>query len=219
MKSVNIFIPSEWTSAKSQADNYLKADGSNSFTANLNANGYSIENVREPTFENDTVNKGWIEKYFLKIKDDGTVDAKNARLTNLHPPASVNDAVTKTDTLFCAGKVFLVREKRLLFDKVYSSMTEIGENMTFTQNIIAKVELWLRLDENKATTFTVDFCKNRDIIFSKYYSYNAINLESSSEFCSFIEPFSKTDKFAINVAADMSTVISYHLNISSIKSS
>lgn len=217
MKSVMIFIPSEWV-IHGKSEHYLKTDGSNSFTGHLNANGYKIENLGDPTLDNDVVNKAWIEKYYLKLKDDGTVDAKNARLTNLHPPVNANDAAvfTKTEELFCSGKVFLVREKRLVFDKVYNTMPEIGIDLTFLQKVTAKVEVWIRLDENRATSFSVDFCKNRGIIFSKYYNYDPINLESGSEHCSFLETFANNDKFAINVAANMTVLLSYYLRISSL---
>lgn len=218
MTSIKIFIPSEW-SIQRKPESYLKTDGSNSFTGNLNANGHTIENLGDPIFDNDVVNKAWLEKYFLKFKDDGTVDVKNARLTNLQPPVHVNDAATLTrpEALFCSGKVFLVREKRLVFDKVYTSMPEIGVDLTFLQKVTVKVELWIRLDENRATSFSVDFCKNRGIIFSKYYNYDPVNLESSSEHCSFVEAFANTDKFAINVSANMTVLLSYYLNISSLK--
>ena len=218
MKSVMIFIPNEWVTQR-KSESYLRTDGSNCFTGNLNANSYKIENLGDPTFDNDVANKAWVEKFFLKVKDDGTVDVKNARLTNLQPPVNVNDAaiLNKSDELFCSGKVFLVREKRLVFEEVYSSMPEIAVDLTFLLKATVKVELWMRLDENRATSFSVDFCKNRDIIFSKYYIYNPINLESSSEYCSFIETFANNDKFAINVGADRTALLSYYLKISSLK--
>ena len=214
MRPINIFIPSEWSIRMTKADNCLKTDGSTSFAANMNANGFTVENLGDPTFDTDSVNKAWIDKYFLKFKDDGTIDSRNARFTNMQPPRDVNDAAVLKAALFCSGKAVVAREKRLLFDKTYSSMSEISSDMVFQQNIIAKVKLWLRLDENTATSFSVDFCKNRDIIFSKYYNYHTINLESSNEFCAFIEQFSKNDSFAINVNVDSSVVLSHYLKIS-----
>ena len=238
MRSSSIFIPNEWRSV-SKPDAFLRTDGQNCLTGNMNANNFKIENVGAAVFANDAVSKAWlehntfnkneieilIETYnFLKTAESGNLDMKNGRITNLATPVEPFDAVNKKYVdkilLSCNGSVDVERERKLQFGNVKSNSANIvagGNSIKFTEDTVIKGELWLRLIENTATSFSLDFGKDLAVSFSKYFTYDNVNLESSNEYISFIEEIPKNTIFSIIVAANRSVKVDYYLQLSKVQ--
>ena len=333
MKSNLIFIPSEWKYVKEEL--YLRADGSTGFRGNMNAGRFKIENLAPADFDNDAVNKQWVDQNtlneeeftnltskfirsnaennvdmsnarivklgmpvhstdavskqwvdqntlneeeftnltskfirtnsennvdmnsgrilklgmpvdstdavnkqwveentlnkkegdtlienlnFLKLDSDNNLDMNNSRVVNLGLPQVATDAVNKSycdgNVLFMYGQTVIDKNKQLKFYDLRSNLSEMSKSLVAQSNASFIFELWLRLKENKSTAFTMTFLKDEEVIFSKYYSYEYVQVENSSEFLSFIEYFKVGNKLVVNVAANRNVDITYYLRIS-----
>ena len=96
---------------KSDLNNYLKLDGTKAMTGNLNMNNHSIQNVKDPVNEYDSINKKYVDNKvnskadlsdlndYLKLDGSramiGNLNINNNRIQNLKSPSNEKDAANK----------------------------------------------------------------------------------------------------------------------------
>lgn len=178
---------------------------------------------------------------FLKCDAEGNVDMKSSRITNLPSPVSSYDAVPKnyldslinqltTDRLLCHGREVIASNQKFT---ITDMMTELGDrsvfpanqsnsqdghNMTqsveFDANILAKIEVWLHLRQMAGASIIIDFLKNEDLIFSKFFSCGSERMENAAEFCSHVGVFDKGDIFSIAAETSKPVDVEFYLQIS-----
>src|SRR6266853_4228260 len=110
---------------------YLRLDGTNSMTSNLNMNSNKINNLTDPTSAQDAVTKNYVDTADnLRLKTDGTNSMTgillmgNNRIWNVMDPTSNQDAATKNyvDTSVATKKKSSVG----LFPQLWSTNTPVN---------------------------------------------------------------------------------------------
>ena len=94
---------------KTELASYLKRDGLQDMTENLDMNNKKVINLADPTGINDATGKGYVDRLFLdslrldgSSKMTGNLDMNNNKITNLADPIHISDATGKgyVDRLF-----------------------------------------------------------------------------------------------------------------------
>ena len=82
----------------SHYENYLKVDGSNMMTGDLNMNNHKIMNLEKAVNDNDAVNKKYVYNNFIARESgllNGNLNANQYKIENLKLPTTIGDAVNK----------------------------------------------------------------------------------------------------------------------------
>ena len=98
----NHLVTKGYVDSHSTNENYLKVDGSNMMTGDLNMNEQRVKNTLDPSDEQDTVNKRYLESQLTDyLKRDGqppmtfNLNMDNYKIVNLNEPTLNSDATTK----------------------------------------------------------------------------------------------------------------------------
>ena len=98
----NHLVTKGYVDSHSTNENYLKVDGSNMMTGDLNMNEQRVKNTLDPSDEQDTVNKRYLESQLTDyLKRDSqppmtfNLNMDNYKIVNLNEPTLNSDATTK----------------------------------------------------------------------------------------------------------------------------